>query len=301
MEGLFIGRKNSYIEKVSKYVEELSLIAKGDNVEIMIQKVKMGVSITVCPGESEELMEFFYILKGSMSNAGNGVEKLTELYEGDYFYVNKLKDTVYFKTTSDVELMYVSTQPVFNLLSDEIIELKNILKGLEEKDLYTHGHDIRLCDYSSKIGEVLNLSKEQLERVYYATLFHDIGKVNTPYEILNKPGKLTSIEYDIIKTHPIDGKNLMDKTFLRSIGEIIAQHHERLDGSGYPNKLMGEAISIEAKIIAVVDSYDAMISDRPYRKAMSHDEAIKDLKRLSGIQYDERIVDILEEILKVNE
>ena len=296
MQGLFINQ--AVIEKISKNSQELSLIAKGDNVEVMIQDVEPGLIVTLSPGDDENLMEFFYVLGGSLSYESEEGNVL--FHEGDYFYINRIKGTAYFKTLSLVKILYVSSQPVFHLLSDEIQQLRNIVNELQNKDLYTHDHDIRLCNYSLKIGEALKISKESLETLLYSAVFHDIGKINTPIEILNKPGKLTESEFDIIKNHPLDGKNLVDSTFLKNVGNIILEHHERIDGSGYPNGLKGDEISLEAKIIAVVDSYDAMTSDRPYRKAMPAIIAMEDLKRLIGIHYDEKIVKVFEDILIVD-
>lgn len=298
MEGLFIGNSNSTKESPCKIVQELSLIAKGDGVEIMTKKVQPGNIVTLSPGEdegSEGLMEFFYILDGTIEWERDEVKSIFN--KGDYFHASGLKETAYFKTVTEVEMLYVSSQPVFHILSNEILELKAILHELEKKDLYTYDHDLRLCNYSTKIGEVLKLSMERFEKLYYGTLFHDIGKINTPIEILNKSGKLTDSEFDIIKEHPLEGKKILDETFLRNISNVILEHHERLDGSGYPNGLKGDEISLEAKIIAVIDSYDAMTSDRPYRNAIPATIAMQDLKRLVGIHYDEEIVKVFENIL----
>ena len=132
----------------------------------------------------------------------------------------------------------------------------------------------------------------------FAAVYHDIGKINVPDAILLKPASLSEEEFEYIKKHPTDGRKLFEKTYLCDIGEIIEQHHERLDGSGYPFGLKDEEICIEAKIVAVLDSYDAMTSDRPYRKGLSAKIAMEELKRFAGIHYDKKIVEIFEEVLK---
>lgn len=296
MEALFLNKQDTFIEKASKPAEELMLLAKGDGVEIMFQNIQPGEIFIVSPGESEELMEFFYIIEGSITCQ----EKKNEciLQQGDYFYVHSLKEDVFFKTNNYVKMLYVSSQPIFHLLSSEIAELTNIATTIESKDLYTYNHNKRLHEYAMKVAHKMNLSKESLEKLLYAALFHDLGKINTPDEILNKPGLLTIKEFEYIKRHPIDGKNLVEKTFLKNIGKIIEQHHERLDGSGYPWGLKSDEIVLEAKIIAVVDSFDAMISERPYHKGMTVEAAMDELKQLSGKLYDHRIVNIFEEVLK---
>lgn len=296
MKGFFVGHKGTNIEKVSKDSEELSLLARGDGTEIMTQKIQPGKIFYISPGETGELMEFFYILEGSVSCEQNGEDVV--LKNGEYFYVHNIKESVYFKTNTEVTLIYISTQPVFHFLSNEIQELKKIVDKIREKDKYTHNHDVRLQDYAMKIGERLRLSKEHLENLLYASLFHDIGKISVPDEILNKPGRLTEEEFEYIKKHPSNGKKMVEETFLMDIGDIIEQHHERLDGSGYPYGFTEDQICIEAKIIAVVDSYDAMTSDRPYRKAMDSSYAVSELKSLVGKHYDKKIVDTFEDILK---
>jgi putative nucleotidyltransferase with HDIG domain len=296
METLFLNKQDTFIEKTLKPAEELMLLAKGDGVEIMFQNILPGEIFIVSPGESEELMEFFYIIEGSITCQKKENECI--LQQGDYFYVYSLKEDVFFKTNNYVKMLYVSSQPIFHLLSSEIAELTNIATTIESKDVYTYNHNKKLHEYAMKVAHKMNLSKESLEKLLYAALFHDLGKINTPDEILNKPGLLTIKEFEYIKRHPIDGKNLVEKTYLKNIGKIIEQHHERLDGSGYPWGLKSDEIVLEAKIIAVVDSFDAMISERPYHKAMTVEAAIDELKQLSDKLYDRKIVNILEEVLK---
>lgn len=293
LRGLFIKESNEAIERVEKMGEVLSLMAKGDGVEIIHQIIKKGVTFSISPGDDSELMEFYYILEGSATMLANG----KVLDKGCYFYVHHLEDIVYFKANEETIMLYVSTQPVFHLLSEEINELTNILKLVEEKDVYTYEHDKRLVDYSIKLGKRINLPEERMDNLYFAALFHDLGKINVPNEILKKPGKLTSEEFEFIKRHPSDGKKIVIKTYLSKIGEIIEQHHERLNGTGYPKGLKANQILLEAKIISVVDSFDAMTSERIYKKLMPVKAAIDELKSLCGIYYDKIIVDNFEQIL----
>lgn len=295
MNGLYLIHDSECIDKATKEKEELSLLAKGNGTEIMLEKIPKGVTFFIEPAKNNDLMEFVYILEGTLVNEENEVESI--LNGGDYFYVYKLQETAYFKTLTSVRMLYITTQPVFNSLSNEIKELNEMIKKVEEKDMYTNNHGERLGEYVLKIGEKLNLSKDKFESLYYAALFHDIGKINIPDEILKKPGKLTSEEFEIIKKHPIFGKQIINGTFLKNLGDTILQHHERVDGKGYPFGLKASDISTEAKIICVADSYDAMTSDRPYRKGMSPRAAMDELRRCAGTQYDEEIVDILEKIL----
>jgi len=165
-------------------------------------------------------------------------------------------------------------------------------KAIDARDTYTAGHSERVTQLSLKIGKVLALSPHQLNTLEIAALFHDVGKIGIPDQVLNKPGKLTAEEFNQIKEHPSIGVDILktieflDKTF-----PMILHHHEKYDGSGYPSGISGESIPFESRIICVADSYDAMTSDRPYRKGLSHDVAVNEIIKFKGIQFDPKIVD----------
>lgn len=296
MNGLTLGKKNDYIEKVEKKTEKLSLLAKGENIEVMKQTIRENVLFLIDPGDDENLIEFFYVIDGVIVYEVDN-NKIT-LEAGDYFYVRNLKDTVFFRTITEVSMLYVANQPVFHFLSDEIKKVTEMRIHVEKKDMYTHEHGLRLQDYALIIGEKLHMTKAQLSVLCYGASFHDLGKINVPDEVLMKPGRLTKEEFDLIKKHPEDGAKIIEGTFLKDSSLAILQHHERLDGSGYPYGLKGEEICIEAKIIGVVDTYDAMTSDRPYRKGMEAKVAFGEIKSLVGKHYDKKVVECLEEILK---
>ncbi|MGU3472325.1 HD-GYP domain-containing protein [Paenibacillus sp. D51F] len=173
-----------------------------------------------------------------------------------------------------------------------------ITKQVEIKDRYTHRHSDRVAKYSVKIAKKLHISKEQLENLTVAAVLHDIGKIHVPIEILNKPGRLENEEFEIIKKHPIDGARMVINSYYQELAPIIEQHHERLDGSGYPYGLSGDDILLEARIIAVSDTFDAMTEDRAYRKAFKEQFAIDELKRMAGSHYDKEVVWAFEQILK---
>lgn len=290
------GNQDLYIERVKNKLMELSLLAKGDGMEVMTYRYSPGVVFHVDPSEDGSIMEFFYVINGSITWQNEKEEKI--INTGEYFYVHNLKNSTHFKTLTEVTFLYVSSQPVFHLISNEIEKMMEMLKRVEEKDMYTHGHGMRLQEYSFKIGEKMHLSRNNLDILSRAAAFHDIGKINVPNEILKKPGKLTKEEFDIIKKHPEDGEQIIKNTFLKEAATAVRQHHERLDGSGYPDGLTGGQICLEAKIIAVADSYDAMTSDRPYRKGMDPEKALDELKGLVGRHYDQRVVSCLDSILK---
>lgn len=162
----------------------------------------------------------------------------------------------------------------------------------ELRDPYTSGHQKRVAEIAKFIAMNMELSPTQVDAVEMAALIHDIGKIKVPAEILSKPGPLDEVEYLLVKTHPMAGYNLLKNVdFPWPIAEIVLQHHERLDGSGYPLGLRGEEIRLESRIIAVADVLEAMTSDRPYRKALDIEQALNELKCNRGKLYGEEAVD----------
>ncbi|ACR80487.1 MULTISPECIES: HD-GYP domain-containing protein [Kosmotoga] len=297
MFGFFAKSSDKYIEKVAQKSASLSLIAHGDGIEILIQEIKENTISFIEPFNNGELLEFFFILKGKLICSQEGKNDII-LKSGDYFYAHNITSPVEIKTLEPTTLLYVTSKPIFKYLSKDISELKKIMHRVEEKDAYTHGHGKRVRDLAYVLGNKLGLSKGKMERLLMGALFHDIGKINIPDEILKKPGKLTPEEFEYIKRHPIDGAEMVKGTFLEGISEVIRQHHERIDGSGYPDGLKGDEILIEAKIIAIVDSFDAMTSKRPYRDALGWEKALEELKSLAGIKYDAELVKIFENCIE---
>jgi response regulator RpfG family c-di-GMP phosphodiesterase len=172
--------------------------------------------------------------------------------------------------------------------------------ALEESDKYTRGHSDRVSFYSSLTARGLTLPDGEVERVVQAGLMHDIGKIGIRYEKLNKPGKLTPEEVAMFRTHPAKGKRILEP--IPQMQELIPGawcHHENWDGSGYPRGLMQENIPLLGRIVAIADTYDAMTSDRAYRKALPHDVTIAELERCAGAQFDPRLVEVF--IAKIEE
>ncbi|MDH5571606.1 MAG: PAS domain S-box protein [Gammaproteobacteria bacterium] len=172
-----------------------------------------------------------------------------------------------------------------------------IARTLETRDPYTAGHQRRTTELSVAIAQELGLDKQQIEGIRFGSTIHDIGKINVPAEILNRPGKLTKFEFEIIKSHPQVGYDIIKEVdFPWPVAQIIYQHHERLDGSGYPQGLKENEIILEAKIVAVADVMEAMSSHRPYRPGLGIDAALDEIKNNRGILYDAQVVDICLEL-----
>ncbi len=178
--------------------------------------------------------------------------------------------------------------------------LQTFARSIDAKDRYTNGHSLRVAEYSRELAKRMNLDDAVQEKIYYIALLHDIGKIGIPDSVLNKPGKLTDEERQIIQNHPkIGGEILKEFTAIEGIADGAKYHHERIDGKGYNSGLKGDEIPLIARIIGVADTYDAMSSDRPYRKALTREVIEDELKRVSGTQLDPNIVphmlDMIEE------
>ena len=293
-KGLHICKNGRFLESYIQNSGELQLLGRGDGAEVMIQNVRAYLPVFIEPAANTEILEFYYILDGSIEF----IDTKDVSSKGDYFYSHHLTKPVELRTLTQVKLLYFTTYPTFIKLSRTINELVDISEKVQEKDIYTHSHTNHVKDYALKVGNKLRLSKEKIENIGLAAMLHDIGKIDVPDSILKKPGKLTDEEYEIIKKHPEKGAQLVKETYYESVSDIILQHHERIDGSGYPYGLKGNEIMIEAQVVAIADTYHAMISDRPYRKAIPQDEIIEELKGLRGIQYSKQVIDALIEILQ---
>ncbi len=168
-----------------------------------------------------------------------------------------------------------------------------LVKALEARDTYTVGHSERVARYSVEIAKSLGLDRKEIDEIYWGAMIHDIGKLSIPEYILMKPGKLSSHEYEIVKNHTIVGEEMIKGyPWLSTLRKIVRNHHERWNGKGYPDGLKGEKIPLKARIVAVADAYDAMTSDRVYRKRLSVEYALSEIERETGKQFDPEIAKI---------
>jgi len=170
--------------------------------------------------------------------------------------------------------------------------IKAMALTLETRDLYMAGHQHRVSGLAVAIAQEMNMAWEKVEGLRLAGIIHDIGKIATPFEILTKPTRLSKSEFQLIKEHPRVGYELIkDISFPWPVAHIVLQHHERLDGSGYPEGLIGDAILPEARILAVADVIEALCSHRPFRPALGLEKGLEEIRKGRGIRYDARVVD----------
>jgi putative nucleotidyltransferase with HDIG domain len=285
--------KKTAIEKVSMKNVELSLLASGDGTEVIHHKLYAGSRWAVVPEEGWTALEHITVLTGKL--VFNGPDGEAALEPGDSFNACPVKDHTVFTAQIETEFLYVTSQPQFHFYSNIVKDMMALAVTVEQKDGYTADHCDRIKELSMIVGKEMGLSSYEMYTLNLAAFLHDVGKTKVPDEILNKPAKLTNKEFEIMKQHTTWGKMLLQETNfppLIKAGEIVAQHHERYDGKGYPNKLKAGEIDIKAAIISVVDAFDAMTTDRVYRKGMEMEAAIKEIENNKGIMFHPQVVDV---------
>ena len=268
-----------------------------DKQPVVLNDKRGSVSYTNLPGGEYTFRVWVYKL-GDEENKQEYVLQLTkerQLYENPLFWVAiglagaaLVAGIVLITVNARVRRIHRRQQEYKAILDQS---LRTFAKTIDAKDKYTNGHSARVAAYSEELAKRMGMSKDEQERIYYIALMHDIGKIGVPDSILNKPGKLTEEEMDVIRSHvKMGGEILKDFTALNGISDGAKYHHERYDGKGYCMGLSKEEIPRVARIIGVADSYDAMASDRCYRKALPEDVIIEELKQCSGTQFDPEVV-----------
>jgi putative nucleotidyltransferase with HDIG domain len=191
----------------------------------------------------------------------------------------------------------IERQNEYRTITLESIEA--IARTIDAKDHYTNGHSLRVGYYSREIAKEMNFSPDEIENIYYAGLLHDIGKIAVPDIILNKPGKLTDQEFEVIKSHTVEGSKILSSiSTIPNITLGARYHHESYDGSGYPEHLVGENIPLIARIICAADCYDAMATQRVYKEPFLTDHIIEEFTKCAGTQFDPEISKIVIKLIK---
>ncbi|RXT15399.1 HD-GYP domain-containing protein [Ammoniphilus sp. CFH 90114] len=270
----------------------LSLLASHQGKEVIHHTLKEGAYWFLYPEEGWNGLEFLYILRGTLIKQGEQGDEILE--PGSSISFCPVTEYSIFIAQTEVEFIYVSTLPVFHLYSLDLIELMDMAIKTEEKDGYTSEHCHRIRNNSNLIGRALGLPPNRLFNLAFGAFFHDIGKLKIPETILRKTTKMTQEEWEILKSHAVHGAEILRNSgipYLSGAALIVEQHHERYDGSGYPCGLKQDEILIEAQIVAVMDSFDAMTTDRPYNLRRKKEEAIYEIVRYRGTLYHPAVVD----------
>jgi len=205
--------------------------------------------------------------------------------------------TVYRAYTAQIERLKERQQHLEETQALHLRTIEGLAMAIEAKDQNTHDHLFRVRTYVEEVARVMQLNEEEMKALHTAAFLHDIGKLAVPEHIINKPGKLTPEEFEKMKIHPVVGAEILERVnFPYPVVPIVRSHHEWWNGAGYPDGLKGEEIPIGARVLTVVDCFDALVSDRPYRKAMSAEDAMAILKSMSGTQFDPSVVAVLENL-----
>ncbi|WP_235848386.1 HD-GYP domain-containing protein [Litchfieldia alkalitelluris] len=285
-------QKGAYLKQSEMTGSVLSLLLQKKNLEIIHHYLPDNQPWVLGPSDGWKGLEFVYILKGGLT-WHDGITMRRAL-AGDHLVMDPITRDVYFKSSGETEFLYLSSEKMFDEYTDQVTTFMDLAVSVEEKDGYTADHCKRIMKLSIQVGEKLGLSSQDLYHLNIGSFLHDIGKTKIPDHILNKPGKLTPDEYDLMKRHTTYGGAFLRETGIPELVEaswIVEHHHERYNGSGYPHGLQGDDISLSAHIVGVVDSFDAMTSVRVYSQGRSVAEAIAEIKRHRGTLFHPDVVD----------
>lgn len=293
MKDFYISRSGDSLVEVSQSTNLFKLLVEHENVNIMLNRIAANSVVWITPGEDHRYLEFYMLLSGSIALTRKG--NTQELKAGDSFYFVELDEDISITPHEDIELLCVTSKPVFGEFIDFINDLNDLNGQIERKDHYTFGHSRRVMRFAEAVGRHIKLNADDLHNLLLAALYHDVGKCYLSSEILNKPGFLTDTEYAAVRRHPADSAKLLKGRFSEEVTRIARSHHERLDGSGYPDGVGADQLDIPSRILAAVDAFDAMTSDRIYRKGRPIADAIAELQRFPH-HYDEQIVAAMDEL-----
>lgn len=299
MSGMTIIKNDKYIEQVvSDNKNNVSeLLYSQDGFEVIRYKMPKGTHGIFDAMDTIDETEIYYVLSGQiLISPFNGPEEI--IGPGDTMIISKSHHNYPFKVFQDSIFMCNSSGQIYDKKKYIIEKLNSLMTSLQEKDGHTKEHCIRVQRLSMKIAKELKIDDSCLVNLFQAARFHDIGKIMISTEILLKPHQLTATEKKIMETHPLESYKLVVEAFGEEIGQMVLQHHEMLDGSGYPYGLKGDKIKLGAKIITVSDVYDALVTQRPYCKALSPQQAVDILLKESGTHFDSDCINALISCLK---
>ncbi|MBW2339309.1 MAG: HD domain-containing protein [Deltaproteobacteria bacterium] len=233
----------------------------------------------------------FNTMLAPISNRHRTIGVAVIVFEEDRDFIRQQNQRLLHILSSFFSLSLENAYLFSDLRSSYFDTIRAVTNSIEARDPYTRGHSSRVAQIAQSVAEELDWTKAELELIDWGGMLHDVGKIGVPDAVLNKPGKLTSEEYEMVKSHSLIGADIVKGvSFLEPVVPYILEHHERFDGKGYPQGLVGKNISIKGRLLAVADAFDAMTSDRPYRKGFDPEYAFEEIRRNANTQFDPEIV-----------
>ncbi|MBW2663154.1 MAG: HD domain-containing protein [Deltaproteobacteria bacterium] len=295
-------REIEFIHKISKPEKLSPVIQKEVEVQISLgnfgQAISKGIPLTVqAEIFGKESGRHFSIMIAPLSSLKRTIGAVVIAFEENREFIRQQTLKLLHILADFFSLSLENAYLFDDLKSTYFDTVKVIANSIEARDSYTIGHSERVVRFAKAIAEELNWDKNEIELIEWGGMLHDVGKIGISDYILNKTGKLTDDEYNEIKSHPLIGAQIIkDISFLDSVMPYILEHHERFDGKGYPRGVAGKNISIKGRLLAVADAFDAMTSDRTYRKALDPEDAFKEILKNGGTQFDPEVVQAFESV-----
>ncbi len=296
MESIFFKADHDCIEQSVTYnLNSIQKLYDSETLEVVRYTFNQGSFLYVDPLWGDESYKSYMVISGKCRELANK----RELSPGDLLLVRDTQEMITLYMLEHTEfLVQLHIAEGISRFKKSSVNMIALLTELQEKDQYTKAHSDRVYSLAKQMGLKMGYHSRRIYNLNKAAHFHDIGKIFIEDAILNKPDKLTEEEFCSIEKHVTLGEKLVLSNYEEVVFKIIEQHHERMDGSGYPLGLKGEEILEEARILAICDSYDAMITDRVYKKGKTIDGALTELLALSGSLYDEKLVRVFVDLVK---
>lgn len=311
-KGDYVLRKIGEIIKTNVRDEDIAARYGGEEFAIILPDTSEEQALNIAENLREKIEATYFEGEEAQPRgkvtASMGVSVFPDKSKNDVELIKSADDALYrakFFNKNRVEAYVSILDEIKSNIDEKDVELvasiKTLISIINAKDKYTYGHVERVVIYSRMMVEKLQLSEEDSKNLIYGAYMHDIGKINISKEILMKKMKLTNDEWEELKQHPSNGVDIIKSVkSLKDIIPLIESHHERYDGKGYPNNLKGKEIPYLARILTVVDSFDAMTSSRPYNTRKTYEEGIEEIERCSGTQFDPEVASAFVEIIKSN-
>ncbi len=292
-------KERSSLDRLDRGNAVYTYIGKSDEIAYVLHSHRPGRSFWIRYEEEEnEVIEKYTVVLGEVEVEHKNQKFI--LQAGETLDASQYEELITVYSELGAEILVETTESVFESTFTDIEMIQKEAEEIGKIDGYTYQHCSRIKEYSIELWKKLDQPIDRATMLIWGAYFHDIGKLSVPLEILNKAGTLTPKEWALMKAHTTNGAKMMrnhEIAWLREAAFIVEQHHERYDGQGYPFGLKEEEVSLEAYIIAVVDSFDAMTTNRPYRDALTVDQAIEEIIKGRGSQFHPQVVDAFLQLL----